>query len=264
MSVRTIEVNGISTRIIEKGQGVPVLFLHGNPDNAEEWNKVIDLLQQECRCIAIDLPGFYHSTIPSDYDFSVDSQVRFVDALIATLELEKKIVIVAHDIGAVMGVAWAATRPERVRGLVVMNTVYHRDYHWHVLARIWAIPILGRLSMMIPERVFINAFRKTSPNLETEEIRRIYQGITVNTKRSILRLYRKMVKPEFFVEWDDRMAEITRHVPSMVIWGKQDSLIPSSYAQRIGPNVRMLEQSNHWVPLEAPDEIANNVRRFLR
>ena len=55
---RTLDLpDGIRVRTIDEGQGQTVLLLHGNPDNADEWRTLIDLLKEQFRGVAPDLPG---------------------------------------------------------------------------------------------------------------------------------------------------------------------------------------------------------------
>src|SRR6266849_279328 len=104
--------NGVQVRVLEEGSGPILLLLHGNPDNADEWKNLINLLKGSFRCIAPDLPGYgrRNSTypLPESFDYSVEAQVKFVDALLAQFYIPDKITLVVHDIGGFMGVPWAA------------------------------------------------------------------------------------------------------------------------------------------------------------
>jgi pimeloyl-ACP methyl ester carboxylesterase len=71
----------MTTRCIEEGdQGPILLFLHGNPDNADEWKKVMELLRGSYRCLAPDLPGYGRRgkthELPVNFDYSVASHTN--------------------------------------------------------------------------------------------------------------------------------------------------------------------------------------------
>src|SRR5262249_17892594 len=133
----TLDAIGVTTRIIEEGSGPPLLMLHGNPDDAEEWSPLMERLRGSFRCIAPDLPGYGESTAPpADYDFSLASQLRFLDALVTRLGLDR-FTLVVHDIGGVMGIAWTAANPARVERLVILNTVAFAGFAWFPIARAW-------------------------------------------------------------------------------------------------------------------------------
>ena len=260
----TMTIKGIMIPVIDKGDGSPVFFLHGAPDNKEEWNQVIDLLKDDYRCIAPDLPGFGASSAPpEDYDFSIEAQISFFETFVQQVVGDKKITLVLHDIGAVMGLAWAATHRDRVERILVMNIVLHTEYKWHTFARIMAAPILGNLFMTILNRkLFVNSFKRDSPLVREDQIQRMYEGLTPVARSSLLKLFRKMTKPHFFGPWETRLRDVTRQIPTRVIWGLQDPFIPVEYAHRIGDDVRMLEDCGHWVPLVKPDVVAEEVRGF--
>src|SRR5271156_1939963 len=95
----------VHVRVLESGTGIPIIFLHGNPDNADEWLPVMGLLADGYRCIAPDLPGYGESPEPpKSFGYSVRDQVVFVDAFLKAVNVTEKAVLVVHDIGGVMGV----------------------------------------------------------------------------------------------------------------------------------------------------------------
>src|SRR5215470_5560 len=98
---------GVTTRVLEAGAGPIALLLHGNPDNAEEWVPVMRLLGATHRCIAPDIPGYGKSPEPpASFDFSLPAQIAFVDELLDVLGVSERILVVVHDVGGMMGIAW--------------------------------------------------------------------------------------------------------------------------------------------------------------
>ena len=122
MTIRTRDVGELDLHVIEAGEGAPVLMLHGWPQHAWMWRKVIPLLAGR---LPADLPrqlrGFGWSDAPgSGYDgetFGADAL-----ALMDALELERAHVI-GHDWGGFAAFVMALHRPERVDRMVVLNTV---------------------------------------------------------------------------------------------------------------------------------------------
>jgi haloalkane dehalogenase len=259
--MRRITVDGTSVPVLDEGQGPPVLLLHGNPDSSAEWTDVMALLGPRHRCVAPDLPGFGGSSPPAaGYDFGIDAQVAFLDGLVTQLDLRDPVTVVVHDIGAVMGLAWAASHPSRVRAIVVTNTVVGEGYAWHAMARAWATPVVGELFMLAMTRgAFRRALASESAALAHAHADRIYDRITPTTRRSILRLYRRMTRPGYFAPWRSRLEALVRAVPTRVLWGVRDPFIPESFAEHIAPDVVRLPDCGHWVPLEAPEVVAAHV-----
>src|SRR5262249_54733110 len=132
---------GFATRVLRAGTGAPVVLLHGNPDNANEWRPVLRELAGAGRALAPDLPGFgAGDEPPASFDYSRAAFERFFDELLVAsgIAATEKIVIVVHDIGGVVGIPWAARHPERLRGVVITNTVVFERFSWFPVAHTWA------------------------------------------------------------------------------------------------------------------------------
>lgn len=225
---------------------------------------MIDLLRGEFRCLAPDLPGFGHSRPPPPYDFSPSAQAAFLDGWLQETVGDEPILLVTHDIGAIMGMAWAALHLERVWGLLVMNTVVQGGYPWHPLARLWSTPVLGELFMLILSRPFYRlGFKRDFPQVRDAQIDRMYAGMTPVARRTILRYYRRMTRPDFFDGWETRLQVVPACVPTTVLWGAQNQLIPASCAESIGGSVKLLDGCGHSVPLEQPGRVADEVRALI-
>lgn len=252
-----------TTPCLDEGQGSAVVFLHGVPDGKESWRGVIDRVADHRRCIAPDLPGLGASSpLPRDHDWSLASQAAWLDAFITERLGDAPVTLVLHDIGAMMGLAWAADNPTRVAGAVVMNVVFHADYRWHGFARTMASPLRSALFMTFVTRgLFVRSFRRDFPLVSRSHAERIYERMMAPASRSSLpRLFRAMTRPGYFDGWQERLEAVTRQVPTRVLWGRRDPMIPVEYAYRVGDDVRMLDDCGHWVPLVAPQIVAETLR----
>lgn len=255
----------IKVPLIDEGSGPPVVLLHGVPDHRNEWREVIALLRTDFRCLAPDLPGFGHSPKPPDYDFSIQAQVAFFDGWINKTVGNEPVLLVMHDIGAIMGMAWASLNSQRVRGMIVMNTVLHADFAWHAMARIWRSPILGRLFMLSLNRLAWRfAFGRDFPQVQRHHVDSMYDGLTSVARQSTLRHFQKMTSPTFFTGWEEQLKHATENIPTTLLWGAQDPLIPQSYPQRIGGTLKLLDDCGHWVPLEKPERVDAEVRAMYK
>jgi pimeloyl-ACP methyl ester carboxylesterase len=257
---------GVTLRVIEEGAGPALLFLHGNPDDAQEWSPVIARLKSSFRCIAPDLPGYGQSSVPPpSYDFSLEAQLRFVDALVAKLGLTR-LSLVVHDIGGVMGIAWAAANLARVERLFILNTVAFKGFRWFAIARAWGKPgwvASLRMAILTPW-LFKLVFGRDSPQLPKRELERIGNAFPRNrvAKRSSLRQFPKMTAPDFFDGYEAMLASITKSIPTTVVWGTNDPYVPDRYAEEFGSaEVVKLDGVGHWVALVTPDRLAEEIRR---
>jgi haloalkane dehalogenase len=111
-----IEVLGSKMHYIEAGEGDPILFLHGIPTSSYVWRNILPHLASLGRCIAPDLIGFGQSDKP-DIQYTVADHITYIEALIETLNL-KKITLVMHGWGSVIGFDYAMRHEKNCRGLV--------------------------------------------------------------------------------------------------------------------------------------------------
>src|SRR5258707_4219634 len=111
---------------VESGQGDPIVFLHGNPTSSYLWRNILPYLQGEGRCIAPDLIGMGGSEkLPASgtgsYTFS--EHRRYLDALLASLGVERNVTFVTHDWGSALGFDWANRHRDAVRGIAYMEAI---------------------------------------------------------------------------------------------------------------------------------------------
>lgn len=123
---RFVEVDGKRIAYHERGEGDPVVFLHGNPTSSYLWRNVIGPVAAHARCIAVDLIGFGDSDKlddqgPGTYRF-VDHR-RYLDGALEALDLGDRVTLVVHDWGSALGFDWARRHPDRVAGIAYMEAI---------------------------------------------------------------------------------------------------------------------------------------------
>lgn len=258
-----INVGRSSIHYVDVGTGTPTLLLHGNPDSSEVWSGVIKCLPKTVRCIAPDLPGFGKSTAPADVDYSLEGMSEFVDNFVRGLGITEPLNLVVHDIGGPFGLAWVVKHPEKVRSVVIMNTVFHADYRWHLFGRLWRTPLLGEVVQAITSRSgFARELRCASRLLTHDQINRTYDLITPSVKKMMLRWYRT-ADPRNFSGWEEKLQTILAELPSIVLWADHDPYISGHYATRFGAQtVERFRESGHWLPAEMPEAVAQRMHRF--
>jgi pimeloyl-ACP methyl ester carboxylesterase len=122
----------------------PVILIHGlSSAGARDWAKVIPELASSYDVWALDLPGFGASD-KGNHLYSPSNYVRVLDAVFAE-RLNRPANIVAHSMGGVIALAYAAAYPDRVRRLVVVDVagVLHRSVYGEYMGRMMAERKLG-------------------------------------------------------------------------------------------------------------------------
>ena len=119
----TSEGAGHRMHYVDEGRGDPVLMLHGNPSWSFYYRDLISELKSSHRVIAPDHIGCGRSDKPNDdrYDYTLSTRVADLGVLVDSLDL-RRITLVMHDWGGMIGMAWAVQHPDRCARLVVMNT----------------------------------------------------------------------------------------------------------------------------------------------
>jgi pimeloyl-ACP methyl ester carboxylesterase len=113
---------GFRMHYVDEGSGSPIICLHGEPTWSYLYRKFIPPLAKDFRVIAPDHMGFGKSETPQDREYTLRTHVENLSALIDELNL-KDITFVLQDWGGPIGGAYTLRNPERVRRLVLMNTI---------------------------------------------------------------------------------------------------------------------------------------------
>ena len=107
--------------VVRRGDGPPIVFLHGLGTSAATWTECMDLLADRYTVAAIDLLGHGGSPVPEDpAEYTRDRALDDIDDVLASLD--GAAVLVGHSLGGYLALAHAATRPDVARGIVVLNT----------------------------------------------------------------------------------------------------------------------------------------------
>lgn len=117
-----VEINGARVHYVDEGAGETILCLHGEPTWSYLYRKMIPVLSEHHRVIAMDFVGFGRSdkfSNPEDYTFDMHRDT--VSSFIEKLDL-RGITVVVQDWGGLIGLPVATRMPERFARLVIMNT----------------------------------------------------------------------------------------------------------------------------------------------
>jgi haloalkane dehalogenase len=118
-----VEIAGLRMHYVDTGSGATVLLLHGEPTWSFLYRKVMrELVGAGSRCVAPDYFGFGRSDKPTDPGwYSYDAHFGSIERLVQQLDL-RDLTVVVQDWGGPIGFRLCVTHPQRVAGLVVMNT----------------------------------------------------------------------------------------------------------------------------------------------
>ncbi|MES2178961.1 MAG: alpha/beta hydrolase [Gemmatimonadota bacterium] len=251
--------------------GTPVVLLHGFGTSSFIWRSIgPEIALANRTAFAIDLFGYGESDRPFDADFGIAGQTELVDRALTALRLPKAAVI-GLDLGAAVALRLAATRPERVERLLLLNPIAMDEipaediktlqrntarFAFRVSRGILgAAPILGEL------------LRKSVSNethMPDKLIARYLAPYVGEEGLSHLLLLARSIDDEDMEDVELR----TLNQPTLIVWGDQDPWIGPKFADRLsesipGSRVVHLPGVGRLVPEEAPETLASLLLEFI-
>lgn len=123
---RFVEANGVRLHYMERGDGDPIVLLHGNGSMVQDFecSGLFDIAARQYRVVAFDRPGFGHSRRPRSVVWTPDAQAKLLKLALEKIGVSRAIVL-GHSWGASVAVAMAHQYPAFVRGLVLASGYYY-------------------------------------------------------------------------------------------------------------------------------------------
>jgi pimeloyl-ACP methyl ester carboxylesterase len=140
-----LTVDGVRLHYVEKGNGPPVVFLHGNGAMIEDMliSGVVDHAASAYRTIVFDRPGFGHSDRPQNRSWTAAAQAALLAKAFARLGIGNPIVV-GHSWGTLPALALAINHPQSVGGLALASGYYFPTARRDVAAfSLPSLPIVG-------------------------------------------------------------------------------------------------------------------------
>ncbi len=267
-------VDGHALAYLDEGQGPAVVMLHGNPSWSYLYRNLVSALCDRYRCIVPDHLGCGSSDKPADYPYRLHNHVDNLERLLDTLAIDRCILVV-HDWGGAIGMGWAGRHPERVAGVVVLNTAAFRSKRIPLRIAICRWPILGSLLVR-----GVNGFARAATFMA------VVQPMRSEIARGFLAPYdswRNRIAVHRFVEdipmdgrhpsWETLAAiEASlvrlRPCPMLVCWGGQDFCFNDSFYNEWQfrfpeAEVHYFPEAGHYVLEDAFTDILPLVKGFL-
>ncbi|GAB6179807.1 alpha/beta fold hydrolase [Desulfotomaculum defluvii] len=281
-----LEIEGYNMHYLDEGDGEVLLMLHGNPTWCYLYRHFIPDLSLAYRCIAPDFLGFGWSDKPAGEDYSLQAQVQRLALFVEKIGLTE-ITLVLHDIGGIIGLAWAAEHKQLVKRLIILNTsgsvpaVWGDQRYlppWSYLV-LWPLRIPGLGELLVQGFNFLQrvvmplAF--SNRRLFTKEARRGFRapyqrkaerGAQLSTVRQIPIL---KSDPVYHMLFKTGHSLHGWRVPTQIIWGMKDpSFSPKLIKdlERLLPNHQpslRLPGAGHFLTEEQPTAVLEKIKEFL-
>ena len=235
-----VSVDGTRIRYIEKGEGTPLVLVHGIPTSSFLWRDMIEELSSYGRVIAPDLPGFGLSDPPPNGDYSISSYAGLLESFLESLSITEA-TLVCHDFGGPITVTYALRNPDKYARLVILNTFLDTDLpNWGLLPKLASIRPVGEILMKLGgksiTRAGLEAGVVDKSRISNEVFHRYYMadGSPGKVNETYLGTLRAdSTKDLKFIE--DNLHTIDK--PTLIIWAEEDSYLPLRLGERIHEHI---------------------------
>jgi len=272
LNAKYADVGGFNLRYVVKGDGPPVLLIHGLGGYLETWIYNIGVLSKHFTVYALDLPGHGLSEGPvANYTLECCTH-RIAVGFMAALRIERAS-LVGHSLGGLVCLSVAIHFPQKVDKLVLVDSA-GLNKEAPLIYRLATLPVLGDILLKPTIKPLIKAGMEKgfyNPEIITDEMVDLSYKYwrTPKFKRALANLLRHNASidglhPEVIVT--DKLHLVQS--PTLLIHGKQDQVIPVDYARlacKIIPNVKcqVIDRCGHCPHIEKATQFNDLVASFL-
>jgi pimeloyl-ACP methyl ester carboxylesterase len=285
------EVEGCRLHYVSRGDGKPILFLHGFPQFWFLWRHQLEDLGDDHAVYAPDMRGYNLSCRPEEVEaYRMRHLLRDLVGLVEALDLAP-LTLVGHDWGGIVAWAFALKYPEMLERLVIIDGpppfTWNRDLRESPKQRD-AVNYMLEFSKPSPEPEEMLAGNDFS--LMDDLMRRIGgRGAQLSdAERAVyheawsqpgalrggLNYYRAARMGEQVAaggvpeEYASKITSRTVSVSTLVIWGENDAALLPSLTRGLSEwvprlRVEIVRDAGHWVPYERPEVVNSLIREFV-
>jgi pimeloyl-ACP methyl ester carboxylesterase len=271
VTIESHDAGPFDVHYYEAGDGPPVLLLHGWPQDAWCWHRVIPLLADRYRLIAPDLRGFGQTDAPDGGSYNGLTIGADAIALLDALGIERAHLI-GHDWGGFGAFAAAIAEPRRIASLIVLNTMppwleLSPRLVWE-LRRSWYVFLLAAWGeSIVRERPSLIARMLRGDRVQDGMSRGDAEGYAArlqrpDSARATMLLYRSFVRSFRTVLVERAFADLRLAVPTRVVFGAADKALSPVVLRGIEGHcddvaVQLVPDSGHFIAEEKPELVAD-------
>jgi haloalkane dehalogenase len=250
-----------------------IVLMHGFPDNLHLYDRLLPHLTPPRRVVTFDFLGWGGSDKPTRYRYTAANQTGDLDAVIDQLGLQQ-VTVVVHDASGPPGIDWALDHPDRVAGLVLLNTYYSAMPGLRSPEAIWlfSTPLVRAVARPVSRLLGGLLFRRMyhwqvgrffgDPDVGEEFVPLLYQQFTTSPSAheaffGLNRDLRATIAAGTAAV--PRLREFTR--PVRIVFGAADPYLNARVARRFHQllstsELFLLDGARHYVQLDEPQQVA--------
>ena len=267
-----VEIDGMQVHFRDQGlatDSLPIVLIHGTGASLHTWESWVNELKNKHRIITLDLPAYGLTGPNKTGDYSQDFYVNFMENFLSKLNI-KRCVLGGNSLGGSITWAFALEHPERVGKMILVDAGGYPMVSKSVpiAFQIARMPIVGNLfKYILPYAVIEKSLQNVyvhDDRITPELIERYYDlASRTGNRKAFLDRMKSSIKN------DNYLKIKTLTMATLIIWGKEDGLIPLDVAEKFHedlPNDTMivLKDLGHTPMEEDPMKTVKAVKDFLR
>ena len=256
------EVGGLRVRYADRGFGDSVvLLLHGFGGDLDNWMFNLDSLAEKHRLLALDLPG-HGQSVKTNVDPSLSGMATFVRKFLDVLSVSS-LHVVGHSMGGAIAMQLASDSPETVKSLgLICSAGLGPDINSDYLRGFVEAQSQQELKLVL-QQLFVD---ESLVNLQLVNDLLNYKRMD-GVEATLKALSETLISAGEQTFLTDNIVD--SGIPILVIWGKQDRIIPVSHAQNYSAaggscvEVKIFDYAGHMVQMEKAYDVNRSLLNFL-
>jgi 3-oxoadipate enol-lactonase len=242
-------------------QGIPIVFIHAFPLNKKMWDGQAAFLKNDARVITFDIRGLGDSELTSPYtlEFVVDDLISLLDQLKI-----KKAVVCGLSMGGFVALRAVERNPERFMGLILADTKSEPDSDTSKLGRYQALKTIQEKG----QATFVDTFLKSAlaPTTLKNQPAILKQSKDLAEMNNASGISAAVLALTSRTDTTPELGKI--HVPTMILQGEFDTVIPLASAQSLHDKIPkstffIIPSAGHLSNLENPDQFNSHLSQFI-
>jgi len=263
-----IDLEGRSTHYTEKGEGEPVILIHGFFYDSYMWSANIDSLAEHFKVYAIDLWGGGYSTrelLDYGYQLYAEQVLNFMDGLDIP-----HAVLVGQSMGAGTAIKFCVQNRERVNKLLLVDAGGMPN-PMPLAGRFFALPKVGEFFLSLnTDKIRMKNLRDIFIHNKEVITQSYFENVTRFHKiKGTTEASLKILRRDFFDKLSDEIHQLGKmDVPIMIVWGREDKGIPLDQGVKMhqileGSRLEIIDDAGHVPNSERPEVFNQLALSFL-
>ena len=224
---RWVQIDDLEVHYKDEGSGTPIVLIHGTGASLQTFDSWTDTLKKYYRVIRMDIPGFGLTGPNREEDYSMVAYVKFIDHFLQKIQVAH-VILGGNSLGGEIAWKYAYYHPQNVQALILLDPagspIQKYDMPLFSAFTLAKIPVLSSLFTNVNPKPLVEKTLKQAyekDELITPDKVQLYYDMSLrdgNRKAFVQRVQQ--------VANDSILDPSKVLIPTMIMWGKQDAVLP--------------------------------------